>query len=129
MSVWKSDEKLFIFASLISPSKIILFERWYQPFDTVFHHQMKRLEVRKKFSVASRIFNSLLVVSSGNETLRLMLEASNLPVAFHQSYDESSSLWKQPASAPGNVAQNVPSGEEQGAERPLSPAINPEKET
>ena len=26
MSVWKSDEKLVIFASLISPSKIILFE-------------------------------------------------------------------------------------------------------
>ena len=26
MSVWKSDEKLLIFASLISPSKIILFE-------------------------------------------------------------------------------------------------------
>ena len=25
MSVWKSDEKLLIFASLISPSKIILF--------------------------------------------------------------------------------------------------------
>ena len=71
MSVWKSDEKLFIFASLISP-KIILFERQYQPFDTVFHHQMKRLEVCKKFSVARRIFNSLLVVSSGDETLRLI---------------------------------------------------------
>ena len=27
MSVWKSDEKLLIFASLISPSKIILFEK------------------------------------------------------------------------------------------------------
>ena len=26
MSVWKSDEKLLIFASLISPSKIIMFE-------------------------------------------------------------------------------------------------------
>ena len=26
-SVWKSDEKLLIFASLISPSKIILFEK------------------------------------------------------------------------------------------------------
>ena len=26
MCVWKSDEKLVIFASLISPSKIILFE-------------------------------------------------------------------------------------------------------
>ena len=27
MSVWKSEEKLLIFASLISPSKIILFEK------------------------------------------------------------------------------------------------------
>ena len=27
MSVWKSNEKLLIFASLISPSKIILFEK------------------------------------------------------------------------------------------------------
>ena len=41
MSVWISDEKLLIFASLISPSKMILFENKYQTFDTVFHHQMK----------------------------------------------------------------------------------------
>ena len=27
MSVWKSDEKLLIFASLISPSKVTLFEK------------------------------------------------------------------------------------------------------
>ena len=27
ISVWKSDEKLFIFASIISPSKILLFEK------------------------------------------------------------------------------------------------------
>ena len=32
--------KLLIFASLISPSKILLFEE-HQAFDTVFHHQMK----------------------------------------------------------------------------------------
>ena len=43
MSIWKSDEKLFIFASLISPS-------------------------------TRRIFNSLLGVSSGDETPRLMLD-------------------------------------------------------
>ena len=30
-----------VFASLISPSKMILFEKKYQTFDTVFHHQMK----------------------------------------------------------------------------------------
>ena len=62
--VWISDEKLLIFASLISPSKMILFEKKYQTFDTVFHHQMKHLEVRQKYSPARRIFNSLLGVSS-----------------------------------------------------------------
>ena len=39
-SVWKSVEKVFIFASLISPFKILLFERLYQAFDTVFHQKM-----------------------------------------------------------------------------------------
>ena len=72
MSVWISDEKLLIFASLISPSKMILFEKKYQTFDTVFHHQMKHLEVRQKYSAARRIFNSLLGVSSSDETLPLM---------------------------------------------------------
>ena len=74
MSVWISDEKLLIFASLISPSKMILFEKKYQTFDTVFHHQMKHLEVRQKYSAACRIFNSLLGVSSGDETLCLMFD-------------------------------------------------------
>ena len=32
------------------------------------------LEVREKYSAARRIFNSLLSVSSGHETLRLMLD-------------------------------------------------------
>ena len=35
---------------------------------------MKRLEVRQKYSAARRIFNSLLGVSSGDETLRLMFD-------------------------------------------------------
>ena len=74
MSVWISDEKLVIFACLISPSKKILFEKKYQTFDTVFHHQMKYLAVRQKYSAARRIFNSLLGVSSGDETLRLMFD-------------------------------------------------------
>ena len=42
--------------------------------NTVFHHQMKHLEVLQKYSAARRIFNSLLSVSSGDETLRLMLD-------------------------------------------------------
>ena len=74
MIVWKSDEKLLIFASLISPSKIILFEKQYQAFDRAFHHSMKHLEVHQKYSAARRIFNSLLSVSSGDETLPLMLD-------------------------------------------------------
>ena len=60
MSVWISDEKLLIFASLISPSKMILFE--------------KKFEVRQEYSATRRIFNSLLGVSSGDETLRLMFD-------------------------------------------------------
>ena len=53
---------------------MILFEKKYQTFDTVFHHQMKHLEVRQKYSAARRIFNCLLGVSSGDETLRLMFD-------------------------------------------------------
>ena len=78
MSVWISDEKLLIFASLISPSKMILFEKKYQTFDIVFHHQMKHLEGRQKYSAARRIFNSLIGVSSGDETLRLMFDILHL---------------------------------------------------
>ena len=35
---------------------------------------MKHLEVRQKYSAARHIFNSLLGVSSGDETLRLILD-------------------------------------------------------
>ena len=35
---------------------------------------MKHLEVGQKYSAARRIFNPLLSVSSGDETLRLMLD-------------------------------------------------------
>ena len=73
MSVWKSDKKLLIFASLISPFKISSFEKLCQAFVTVIHHQMKHLKVRHKYSAARRIFKSLLSVSPGDETLRLML--------------------------------------------------------
>ena len=40
----------------------------------MFHHQMKHLEVRQKYSAARRIFNSLLGVSSGDETPHLMFD-------------------------------------------------------
>ena len=58
----------------MSPSKIILFEKEHQAFDTVFHHQMEHHEVRQKYSAARRIFKSLLSVSFGDETLRLILD-------------------------------------------------------
>ena len=35
---------------------------------------MKHLKVRQKYAAVRRIFNSLLSVSSGDETLRLMLD-------------------------------------------------------
>ena len=38
---------------------------------------MKHLEVRQKYSATRRIFNSLLRVSSGDETLRLMLTVAD----------------------------------------------------
>ena len=39
----------------------------------MFHHQIKHLEVRQKYSTGRRIFNLLGVLSS-DETLRLMLD-------------------------------------------------------
>ena len=62
---------------------MILFEKKYQTFDTVFHHQMKHLEVRQKYSAARRIFNSLLGVSSGDETLRLMFDILLLNLEYY----------------------------------------------
>ena len=74
MSVWKSDETLLSICILNFSFKNDLFEKIYQTFDSVFHHQMKHLEVRQKYSAARRIFNSLLGVSSGDETLHLMFD-------------------------------------------------------
>ena len=39
---------------------------------------MKRLEVRQKYFAARGIFNSLLCVSSGDETRRLLLDTLRL---------------------------------------------------
>ena len=75
-----------VFASLISPSKMILFEKKYQTFHTVFHHQMKHLEVRQKYSAARRIFNSLLGVSSGDETLHLMFDILHQDMSYKYTF-------------------------------------------
>ena len=40
----------------------------------MFHHKLKHLEVHQKYSAAHCIFNSLLSLSCGDETLRLMLD-------------------------------------------------------
>ena len=37
----------------------------------MFHNQVEHAEVRQKYSAGRRIFNSLLGVSSGDETLML----------------------------------------------------------
>ena len=63
-------KKILILASLISLSKIILFERQYQAFDTVFQHQMKHLEIRQKYFAARLVFNSLLDVSCNISNMR-----------------------------------------------------------
>ena len=63
-----------IFASLISPSKIVFLRSTIKHFDTEFHHQMKHLEVCQKYSAVRRIFNSLLSVLFVDETLHLILD-------------------------------------------------------
>lgn len=63
--------RLFIFASLISLSEIILLKRKYRTFDTVFYHKIKHLEVHLKYS---DFFNSSLSVSSCDETLSYVCE-------------------------------------------------------
>ena len=101
-----------VFASLISPSKMILFEKKYQTFDTVFHHQMKHLEVRQKYSAARRIFNSLLGVSSGDETLHLMFDI------LRQRYNSSakgSRVW--PVNTMNNIWLSKRSGEKTSCPR------------
>ena len=46
---------------------------------------MEHLEVRQKYSAARRIFNSLLGVSSGDETLHLMFDI--LHETLHLMFD------------------------------------------
>ena len=63
--------RLFIFASLISLSKIILLKRKYRTFDTLFYHKIKHLEVHLEYSA---FFNSSLSVWSCDETLSYICE-------------------------------------------------------
>ena len=62
MSVSKSDEKLLILASLLSPTEIILLEKYYIKHSTpcFITRWNMHLEVRQKYSAACRIFHSLL---------------------------------------------------------------------
>ena len=72
MSVWKSDEKLLIFASLISSSKIPLCE-----VISSIRHSVSSPEETPRSSL------KILGVSSGDETLRLILD---LPLDQKQQY-------------------------------------------
>ena len=64
-----------VFASLISSYKNdFVWEEISNIRHSVSYHQMKHLEVRQKYSAARCIFNSLLGVSSGDETLHLMFD-------------------------------------------------------
>ena len=56
---------------------------WEVISSTVFHHQIKNLEVRQKYSAARRIFNSPLGGSSGDETLRLILDILEKHVSYN----------------------------------------------
>ena len=58
MSVWISDEKLLIFAYLISPSKMILFEKKYQTFDT--SKFVKNTPLRVVFSTLFSVFHLVM---------------------------------------------------------------------
>ena len=99
MSVLKSDEKLLSFASLISPSKII-FLRSNIKHLTLFCQQMKHLKGRQKYSTVHRIFNSLLGVSSGDETLRLKLDV------LHESFKQTKQRGHSQGKVPGVQKQS-----------------------
>ena len=55
-------EKLLVFASLQIAFKIKLFEKLYQTLVTVFHHNIKNLEVRKKYTPIRVVFSTLFSV-------------------------------------------------------------------
>ena len=68
MSVWKSDEKLLVFALLISPSKIILFETYFnikhltQCFITRCNNSkfVKNTPLRVVFSILFSVFHLVM---------------------------------------------------------------------
>ena len=70
MSVWISDEKLLIFASLISPSKTILFEKklCLIYYIHICYHRIV-ITLRNCFQVNSLVFDKLreLLVSLGQK--------------------------------------------------------------
>ena len=73
---------------------------------------IRHLEVRQKYSAARRIFNSLLGVSSGDETLHLMFDI--LHETLHLMFDilleneiknhSNPTFDKTPQKDPGNIS-------------------------
>ena len=81
-----------VFASLISPSKMILFEKKYQTFDTVFHHQMKHCiscliyYFKHEHSVLSSIVLNIELVHFVLQSCEILHSALGL-------YDKNSPSW------------------------------------
>ena len=75
---------------------------------------MKHLEVRQKYSAARRIFNSLLGVSSGDESLRLILDTyylknkENLTGKFGLLYKLHYFTGRLPLKKSGRKNTNIP---------------------
>ena len=63
---------------------------------------MKHLEVRQNYSAARLIFNSFLSVSSGDKTLRLMLDK----LLTHSLHDNDNPSFSK-ISTPGTVFKNL----------------------
>ena len=64
---------------------------------------MKHLEVRQKYSAARRIFNSLLGVSSGDETLRLMFDILRKDLTAHPLFTASCSRMNSPVNQTNRI--------------------------
>ena len=72
---------------------MILFEKKYQTFDTVFHHQMKHREESWKYDAQRSIFDELRGVSSGDETLHLMFDILLITLLLYHQLTWYNSLW------------------------------------
>ena len=66
----------------------------------MFHQQIKDPKVCQKYSAVCRIFSSLLVMKSGDETLRLMLDV------LHESFKQTKQQGHSQGRVPGVQKQS-----------------------